>query len=161
MAIDPVCGMTVDPGATAHRLERGAETFFFCGRGCLERFRQESEGPTTTPAQWTCPMHPEIVRDAPGPCPICGMALEPRLLSVAEEPSAELRDMTRRLRVGAAFTAPLLLLALTEMWPGNPLPEPLTPRAATLLQMLLATPVVLWGGAPFFARGWASVLSGR
>src|SRR3989442_13567640 len=106
-------------------------------------------------AQWTCPMPPEIVRDAPGPCPICGMALEPRAVAAAEEPSAELLDMTRRLRVSAALTAPLLLMAMAEMWPGNPLPRLLTARTAALLQMALATPVVVWGGAPFFPRGWA------
>ena len=97
--------------------------------------------------QWTCPMHPEVVRDAPGPCPICGMALEPRAVAVTEEPSAELLDMTWRLRLSAALTAPLLLLALAER--------------GVLLQMALATPVVLWGGAPFFERGWASIRAAR
>src|SRR5438552_10956742 len=164
MAIDPVCGMTVDPDKTPHRLERDGESHFFCGRGCLERFRTEHERPRAVPqtaTQWTCPMHPEVVRDAPGPCPICGMALEPRAVAAAEEPSAELLDMTRRLRVSAALTAPLLLMAMAEMWPGNPLPRLLTARTAALLQMALATPVVVWGGAPFFRRGWASVLGGR
>jgi Cu+-exporting ATPase len=164
MAIDPVCGMTVDPGTTPHRLERGGQSHFFCGRGCLERFRAGHEGPRAVPqaaAQWTCPMHPEVVRDAPGPCPICGMALEPRAVAVTEEPSAELLDMTRRLRVSAALTAPLLLLAMGEMWPANPLPRFLSTRAAVLLQMALATPVVLWGGAPFFERGWASIRAAR
>src|SRR6266516_3330170 len=143
MAIDPVCGMTVDPDKTPHRLERNGEPHFFCGRGCLERFRAEHAGSPAVPqtaAQWTCPMHPEVVRDAPGPCPICAMALEPRAVAVAHEPSAELRDMTWRLQVSAALTAPLLLLAMAER--------------AVLLQMALATPVVLWGGAPFFRRGW-------
>jgi Cu+-exporting ATPase len=161
MAIDPVCGMTVDPDKTPHRLERDGESHFFCGRGCLERFRTGAEGPATAAAEWTCPMHPEVVRGAPGPCPICGMALEPRAVAVADEPSAELMDMTRRFRLSAALTAPLLLMAMAEMWPGNPLPRLLTPRAASLLQMILATPVVLWGGAPFFRRGWTSISSGR
>jgi len=165
MAIDPVCGMTVDPAKTPHRLERGAQTYYFCGRGCLERFRTQGEAPGEAPAaaaaEWTCPMHPEIVRDAPGPCPLCGMALEPRAVSAAEEVNPELVDMTRRLRVSAALTAPLLLLAMAEMGPARSLPGFLAGRAGTLLQMALATPVVIWGGAPFFERGWASIRTGR
>jgi Cu+-exporting ATPase len=106
-------------------------------------------------------MHPEVVRDAPGACPLCGMALEPRAPQAEEEPSAELRDMTRRLRVSAALTVPLFLLAMTEMWPGNPLAAVLSARAMAFLQLALATPVVLWGGAPFFARGWTSVVHRR
>ena len=168
MATDPVCGMTVDADTTPHRLDLGGESWAFCSRGCLERFRREREGvadsgsaPPPAAGQWTCPMHPEVVRDAPGACPICGMALEPRGVQVEEEPSAELRDMTRRLRVSAALTAPLFLLAMAEMWRGNPLSAALPARALVFLQMALATPVVLWGGAPFFARGWASVVSRR
>jgi len=168
MAIDPVCGMTVDPATTTHRLELDGKTWWFCSRGCLEKFRRDAERPPTqaqgiapAAAQWTCPMHPEVVRDSPGPCPICGMALEPRAGQAAEEPSAELRDMTRRLTVCAALTAPLVVLAMAEMWPGNPAAGLLSARAAVLLQMALATPVVLWGGAPFFERGWASVVSRR
>jgi Cu+-exporting ATPase len=150
MAIDPVCGMTVDPETTPYRLDRDGETRFFCSRGCLETFRGEHAPAPAVPqpaTQWTCPMHPEVVRDAPGSCPICGMALEPRTVQAALEPSEELLDMTRRLKASAALTAPLLLVAMAEMWP--------------LLQMALATPVVLWGAAPFFRRGWASVKTGR
>jgi Cu+-exporting ATPase len=174
MAIDPVCGMTVDADTTPHRLDLGGETWFFCARGCRERFLREREAAGSAPAaaapaaaappiagHWTCPMHPEVVRDAPGACPLCGMALEPRVVQVEEEPSAELRDMTRRLRVSAALTAPLFLLAMTEMWRSRPLSGILPARAMVFLQMALATPVVLWGGAPFFARGWASVVSRR
>ena len=165
MAIDPICGMTVDPDTTPHHLERGGQTHYFCGRGCLERFGREPEGPTSVAlppaAQWTCPMHPEVLRDAPGTCPICGMALEPRAVAETEEPSAELLDMTRRLWGSAALTAPLLILAMSDMATGGPVSRVLGPRSAVLLQMALATPVALWGGAPFFARGWASVRSGR
>jgi len=182
MATDPVCGMTVDPEKTPHRLEKDGQTFYFCARGCLERFRDgrapatpraiplrmaPAPGPVPMPApapkpqQWTCPMHPEVVRDAPGACPLCGMALEPRTVSAVAETNPELLDMTRRLRLSAALTAPLVSVAMAEMWPGSPLARTLSPRAGLWLQMALATPVVLWGAAPFFARGWASLRTGR
>src|SRR5690606_1478516 len=106
--------------------------------------------------RWTCPMHPEIVRDAPGACPLCGMALEPVTPSLADEgESEELRDMTRRFRVSALLTAPLFALAMGEMAPG--LGERLGGATSDWIQLALATPVVLWGGAPFFARGLASL----
>jgi Cu+-exporting ATPase len=171
MAIDPVCGMTVDADATPHRLDLGNESWFFCSRGCLEKFRREKEsaapaGPAPPPAppaaaEWTCPMHPEVVRSAPGACPLCGMALEPRAAALTDEPGPELRDMERRLKVGAMLSAPLFALAMLEMWPGHPFPGLVSGRAGVLLQMALATPVVLWGGAPFFARGWASLVHRR
>jgi P-type Cu+ transporter len=166
MAIDPVCGMTVDAEKTPHRLDLGGQTWFFCSPGCLERFRREKEGVPValaprTARQWTCPMHPEVLRGAPGSCPICGMALEPVSVRADEPPSEELVDMTRRLRVSAVLTAPLFLLAMAEMGGRSPLHGLLPPRAAVLLQMALAAPVVLWGGAPFFARGWASILARR
>jgi P-type Cu+ transporter len=112
--------------------------------------------------EWTCPMHPEIVRDAPGSCPICGMALEPRTLTLeseGEDQNPELDDMTRRFRVSLLFTAPILALMISEMLPNQPLQHLFTPRVLTWLQMALATPVVLWGGWPFFQRGWASVVN--
>jgi len=109
-----------------------------------------------TRTEWTCPMHPEIVREAPGSCPICGMALEPTAVAVEEE-NPELRDMARRFRVSLAFTAPVFLLAMSEMLPGRHLPEALSPRLLGWVQLGLATPVVLWGGLPFFQRGWASL----
>src|SRR5262249_11394533 len=105
---------------------------------------------------YTCPMHPEIVRDRPGPCPICGMALEP-MTATGDEDNAELRDMTRRFRVSLALTLPVLALAMGEMVPA--LARLVPPGASVLVQLVLATPVVLWGGWPFFARGWASLVS--
>jgi Cu+-exporting ATPase len=111
-----------------------------------------------TKTEWTCPMHPEIVRDAPGACPICGMALEPRTVTL-EERNPELEDMTRRFRVSLLFTAPILALMVSEMLPGQPLQHLLTPAWLNWVQMALATPVVLWGGWPFFQRGWASVVN--
>jgi Cu+-exporting ATPase len=108
--------------------------------------------------EWTCPMHPEIVRDAPGACPICGMALEPRTVAAEEEENPELREMTRRFWIGAALTVPLVLLAMGRHLAPGWLPAAITPRVASWLELLLATPVVVWGGWPFFVRGFWSVV---
>ncbi len=108
--------------------------------------------------EWTCPMHPEIVRDAPGACPICGMALEPRTVT-AEASNPELADMTRRFRWSLAMTLPILAFMVSEFLPGQPLQHAVSPAAMTWTQLLLATPVVLWGGWPFFVRGWASAVN--
>lgn len=112
--------------------------------------------PTRT--EWTCPMHPEIVRDGPGSCPICGMALEPRTVTLDEQ-NPELDDMTRRFRWSLVLTLPILAFMVSEFLPGQPLQQALPPAAMTWSQFLLATPVVLWGGWPFFVRGVASVVN--
>jgi Cu+-exporting ATPase len=112
-----------------------------------------------TKVEYTCPMHPEIVRDEPGSCPICGMALEPRVVSLEEEANPELVDMKRRFRVSLALSVPILVLAMSEMIPGQPLQHAISSTLMTWLQFALATPVVLWGGWPFFERGWASVVN--
>ena len=161
-ARDPVCGMSVDPARTPHRAEHDGQSYFFCGTRCRERFiaepaRYVSEKPmqeqATAGTQWTCPMHPEIIRDAPGACPICGMALEPLTPVAGEEPeNPELRQMTHRLWVTAALSVPLLIIAM-----GGHAVAMLSPRALAWLQLALATPAVLWGGWPFFQRGWASL----
>ena len=104
-------------------------------------------------------MHPEIVREEPGNCPICGMALEPRTVTLEEAPNHELTDMTRRFWWSAALSLPVFLLAMSEMIPGQPVQHALSPRLINWLQFLLATPVVLWGGWPFFQRGWASIVN--
>ncbi len=109
--------------------------------------------------EWTCPMHPEIVRDGPGSCPICGMALEPRTVTLEETGNPELTDMTRRLWVGAALSLPLLAIALSDLLPGRPLAGLLSPRTAGWLELVLASPVVLWCGWPFFVRGWESIVN--
>ncbi len=111
-----------------------------------------------TATEWTCPMHPEIVRDEPGSCPICGMALEPRVVTL-EERNPELDDMQRRFRWSLVVTAPILAFMVSEFLPGQPLQRALPPAVMTWSQFLLATPVVLWGGWPFFVRGWASVVN--
>jgi Cu+-exporting ATPase len=111
-----------------------------------------------TRTEWTCPMHPEIVRDHPGSCPICGMALEPRMVTL-EERNPELDDMTRRFQVSLALTAPILAFMVSEFVPGRPLHHLLPAGALNWLELALATPVVLWGGWPFFERGWMSVVT--
>src|SRR5436190_3464809 len=161
-ARDPVCGMSVDPARTPHSAEHDGQSYFFCGTRCRERFiaeptRYVSEKPmqeqATAGTQWTCPMHPEIIRDAPGACPICGMALEPLTPVAGEEPeNPELRHMTHRLWVTAALSVPLLAIAM-----GGHAVTMLSPRVMAWLQLALATPAVLWGGWPFFQRGWASL----
>lgn len=114
---------------------------------------------STTKTEYTCPMHPEIVRDVPGNCPICGMALEPRTISLDGETNPELIDMTRRFWVSLVLTIPLLVIGMSDLIPGRPL-ERIAPMPVwSWLELLLATPVVLWGGWPFFVRGWQSVIN--
>ncbi len=113
--------------------------------------------PAATPREWTCPMHPEVVRSEPGACPICGMTLEPRVIEAAPPEAPELATMRRRLWVTATLTVPLVALSMADMLPGAPLHHALGPRLFPWIQLVLATPVVLWGGAAFFARGWQSV----
>jgi P-type Cu+ transporter len=109
--------------------------------------------------EYTCPMHPEIVRNAPGSCPICGMALEPRTVTLDGDENLELRDMSRRFWVSAVLAAPVLFLAMADMIPGQPVGQLVSARAVSWLELVLATPVVLWGGWPFFERGWQSLVN--
>jgi Cu+-exporting ATPase len=240
---DPVCGMAVDPARAKWSHGRAGKTYYFCCKGCKEKFsadpgkylaaktlvgiapaaagpiqiapagtstiqhatgnssaigapstgvpvktdsneytcpmdpevRQQRPGdcpkcgmalePTVaamplTKTQYTCPMHPEIVRDAPGSCPICGMALEPTTVTLEEEENPELVSMTRRFWVSVALTVPLLIVAMADMFPGgHGLMHIAPPRVWQWIEFVLATPVVLWGGAPFFARGWRSLIT--
>ncbi|HEV7667788.1 MAG TPA: heavy metal translocating P-type ATPase [Thermoanaerobaculia bacterium] len=163
--LDPVCGMTVNPATAKHRAEHGGRTYFFCSAGCREKFEKDPEKylapkveaakpePVPAGAQWTCPMHPEIVRDKPGSCPICGMALEPMIPTLDEGPDPELVDMQRRLIGSAALAAPLLVLEMAGMAGVTALHGAWVPW----LQLALATPVVLWGGWPFFVRAFDSI----
>jgi Cu+-exporting ATPase len=117
---------------------------------------------SSTPAgiartEYVCPMHPEIVRDAPGSCPICGMALEPRTVSLEQEANPELEDMQRRFWIGVVLTTPTLLLAMSDLIPGQPVQRVISPQVGVWVQLLLSSPVVLWGGWPFIVRGWASL----
>jgi len=171
--VDPVCGMQVPADGEFQYLYQG-EPYGFCSAGCLAKFRaapeqylasNSSKGPIATAlhhepaAGFTCPMHPEILRDEPGECPICGMALEPRMPSLREEKNPELTDMSRRFWVAAVLSVPLVLIAMRDMVPG-PFPENIvSSRVAGLSELVLATPVVLWGGWPFLLRAWQSLVS--
>jgi P-type Cu+ transporter len=158
--IDPVCGMTVDAATAAASYDHAGQTYHFCSRHCRDQFAADparfvAPRPVPPPAatgggQWTCPMHPEIVRDAPGSCPICGMALEPRVAAADGEANPELADMTRRFWISLVLTAPLLLLAMGTMLPA--LRDVVPAGVRSWLELALATPVVLWGGWPFFVR---------
>ncbi|MGZ8434492.1 MAG: heavy metal translocating P-type ATPase [Candidatus Binatia bacterium] len=127
-----------------------------CGMA-LERETPASLAPSKT--DYVCPMHPEIVRPEPGSCPICGMALEPRTVTLEEEANPELIDMTRRFWAGVVLSAPIFFLAMSDMIPGQPVQLSLSPQLLNWFQLILATPVVLWGGWPFFQRGWASIVN--
>jgi Cu+-exporting ATPase len=126
---------------------------------CGMALEPAGEPPVSARTEWTCPMHPEIVRDSPGSCPICGMALEPRTVSLAEEADPELLEMTRRFRVSLVLTLPFVASMVSEILPGDPIRQAVPVRVTAWLQLLLATPVVLWGGWPFFVRGWRSLVN--
>jgi len=165
---DPVCGMMIDPktakgGSTNHN----GETYYFCNPNCKTKFEAEPSkylSPQTIKVEkidkeaiYTCPMHPEIRQKGPGNCPICGMALEPEEVSLQEVENPELTDFTRRFKVSVPLTVPLLLLAMSDLIPGQPVQHAIPAWINAGIQFLLATPVVLWAGLPFFERGWASV----
>lgn len=164
-ATDPVCGMTVTIKPDARCREYGGETFFFCSDGCRTKFdadpwfytsgKADQVGKHVVPnTQWTCPMHPEIVQDEPGSCPLCGMALEPMV--PGDAPNEELADFTRRLWVSVSAAVPLMVLTMGEMF-GLPVREWIGHRIAVYLEFLLATPIVLWAARPFFQRGRDSI----
>jgi P-type Cu+ transporter len=164
---DPVCGMTVSPD-TPHRLEHAGRSYLFCSAGCRSRFEAQpdrylSSTPSPAPAagvvEWTCPMHPQIVRDRPGNCPICGMALEPRTVTADEPENPELRDMTRRLRVSAVLSVPLVVIGMGHLIPGDPIGRLLPHGTRNFFELAFASPVVLWGGFPFFVRFWQSLVN--
>jgi Cu+-exporting ATPase len=234
LAVDPVCGMTVERAKAAGSVGHKGETYYFCSKGCAAKFEVDPErylqaglqgmahrssaapltldrpgkshlpaaghrapspssgipdtreytcpmdpevrqiGPGACPkcgmalepvdaapvtrTEWTCPMHPEVVQDNPGSCPKCGMALEPRTVTI-EERNPELDDMSRRFWWSLALTAPILLMMAAELVPGQPLMHALSALTMAWIQFALATPVVIWGGKPFFERGWASVVN--
>jgi P-type Cu+ transporter len=207
LTTDPVCGMEIDPGTAAGKIDHDGQTYFFCHATCMARFRADplnflargprpsqpdlSKEPTYTcpmhpevrnttagacptcgmalePAsakaplirsEYVCPMHPEIVSSEPGSCPLCGMALEPRTVSLEEEANPELVDMTRRFWTSLALATPVLVLSMSGMIAGDPVRRFFSDRAVAWTQFVLSTPAVLWGGWPFFKRGWASILN--
>lgn len=163
---DPVCGMDIEEQDATGTVEHQGKRYFFCSEACIKKFRRDPERylnselalappPNANEIEYTCPMHPEIVRSEPGSCPICGMALEPRQVTV-EEVNPELDDMKRRFWISAALTAPLLLRMVLDLLPGM---HWLSSTAKGWIQFALATPVVVWGGWPFLRRGWSSVIN--
>lgn len=167
-AIDPVCGMTVDTAnAKGGTFVFENETYHFCSPKCRTKFAADPHKflhkhdrpaePVDTEAIYTCPMHPEIRQKGPGSCPICGMALEPEEITMEEPENHELIDFTRRLKVSAVLTLPVLSIAMSDLIPGQPVQHNWPGWLILGLQFVLATPVVVWGGRPFFERGAASI----
>jgi P-type Cu+ transporter len=163
LATDPVCGMRVDPATAKHRFAYQGQDYFFCGARCRERFEAEPEkflrvrepAPAAPAgAIYICPMHPEVRQAGPGSCPICGMALEPEQVSLDDGPDPELADMVRRFWIALVLTVPVFVL---EMGGHLGLMHP--PLWSNWISFALSTPVVLWAGAPFFVRGWNSLLT--
>jgi Cu+-exporting ATPase len=162
---DPVCGMSVDPHKTPHRHELAGQTYHFCSAGCRARLAADPDRylgdrvpePARPDAVYTCPMHPEVRQVSPGSCPICGMALEPLDVTADAGPNPELADMSRRFWVGLVLAVPVLALEMGGHLAG--LDRLIGQQTSNWLQLLLATPVVLWAGWPFFERGWASLKS--
>ncbi len=161
---DPVCGMIVDPHTAEHRAEHGGRTYYFCAARCREKFVAGPEAylggrkpapPAPAGAIYTCPMHPEVQQAGPGDCPKCGMALEP-MMPTAEDDGSELKAMARRFWTLVALTAQVFVMAMGPHLTGWHLPAPWD-RVAAWTEALLASVVVLWGGAPFFRRGWSSL----
>lgn len=164
--IDPVCTMLVKPESAAAKFDHDGETFYFCAVSCQTKFRQNPQAflrPESEPqkmssaegVEYTCPMHPEIVQIGPGSCPKCGMALEPKIISLDDAPDPEFVDMKRRFWISAVLTLPVFALAMAEMLPN--FHQMISPTTSLWIQFVLATPVVLWGGYPFFVRGVESV----
>jgi Cu+-exporting ATPase len=206
--VDPVCGMKIDPEKASSKQDYEGQTYYFCGRSCAEKFKENpasfltskpkqspEQSPTTeaggytcpmhpevhkdgpgdcpkcgmalepetmtaptTKTQYTCPMHPQIIRDEPGNCPICGMTLEPITVTVSET-NPELDSMTRRFWIGTALALPLLAIMVSDFLPSHPIQGLLKGPSLGWFELAIASPVVLWGGWPFFQRGWASIVS--
>ncbi|MEP6885260.1 MAG: heavy metal translocating P-type ATPase [Gammaproteobacteria bacterium] len=177
---DPVCGMSVDPATAKHQAEVRGQTYFFCSGGCKTKFVATPEqylksdasvarakpgipaAPATPSAQgtiYTCPMHPQIRRNAPGSCPLCGMALEPEGIPEEEGSNPELKDMTRRFVIGSILAAPIFVLEMGSHWTALNLDRLVSMGTSMWIQLVLATPIVLWCAWPFFQRAWASVLN--
>jgi len=164
-ALDPVCGMPVDPRAAKNRADYCGHTYYFCSAGCRAKFlndpqkylgRREPE-PVAEGTTYTCPMHPQIRRVGPGLCPICGMALEPEIAGTETGPNPELGDMTCRFWIGLVLTLPVFILEMGAHVAGAH--TWVDPRLSNYVQFAFATPVVLWAGWPFFVRGWQSLIT--
>lgn len=167
---DPVCGMAVDPAQSMHKVEHGGRTFHFCSNGCREKFiadpgrylADEPAAPPSAPGTiYTCPMHPEVRQDHPGNCPICGMVLEPAAPTADAGENTELRDMRRRFWTALILAVPVVVLAMGTYVPGlgAALARAVPQTLSSWLQLIFATPAVLWAGSFFFTRGWRSVVN--
>jgi P-type Cu+ transporter len=169
LLIDPVCGMKVASETAQWSKEYDSTPLYFCCQSCQKKFEADPEQYTgakqavllssaaAVPAsRYTCPMHPEVIRDVPGDCPICGMALEP-LAVTGDSANPELKSMTQRFLIGVVFTFPLLAIMVSEVLPGNPIQNKFSGELLGWLELIFATPVVLWAGSPFFERGWSSI----
>jgi len=180
---DPVCGMVVTIDSKVHKTEYQGQTYLFCSAGCLKKFEsnpgrylqipeqfqesrskqpvEASDGPVeASVGTYTCPMHPEVVQDGPGACPICGMALEPKVASDShEQHDPELATMSRRLWFSIGLSLPVFLIAMSDMIPGQPLQQIVSSKLLTWIELILATPVVIWAARPFFSRGWQSIVN--
>ncbi len=167
--VDPVCGMTIEEEESVGTVDHDGVRYYFCALSCLDRFKEnpsellnprEPAAPdlAAAGAEYTCPMHPEIVQIGPGPCPLCGMALEPRVISLDDGPNPELADMQRRFWIAAVLGAPVFLTTMADMATGGTL---MMTRAAIMnwMGLVLATPVVFWAGWPFYERAWASIVN--
>jgi P-type Cu+ transporter len=170
MAIDPVCGMTVDDSSPLRHAHAGT-TYLFCNPGCLKKFQGDParylsaadsephhQAMSDPDAIYTCPMHPDVRQKGPGACPFCGMALEPATVTLEDAPNHELIDMTRRFWIAAAFGLPVMLFAMAEMLASEAVHGVVNLQTANVIQLGLATPVVLWAGWPFFTRAWHSIV---
>jgi P-type Cu+ transporter len=166
--VDPVCGMKVDPHRTKHWAQYGGRTYYFCSEGCHNKFAaaperylgpslNEDAPPLPEGTVYTCPMHPKIRQVGPGSCPICGMALEPLLATADTAPNPELADMSRRFRIGLVLALPVVMLEMGRHVLG--LDHTIQQQTSNWLQLVLATPVVLWFGWPLLRRGWQSLIS--
>src|SRR5215475_797722 len=168
-ARDPVCGMSVNPETSKHRFEHGGTNYHFCSNGCRTKFEADPKkyldktkadapkAPVPEGTIYTCPMHPQIRLVGPGNCPICGMALEPEVASLDTQPNPELADMTRRFWIGALLSVPPVMLEMGgHLMGGHGLIEQ---TLSNWIQLMFATPVVLWAGWPFFVRGWQSLVT--
>src|SRR5471030_2884929 len=163
---DPVCGMTVDPSTAKFQADQDGVTYYFCSTGCRSKFladpsaytkQQVAPKPAAVGVIYTCPMHPQIRQTGPGNCPICGMTLEPLTTTAESGPSPELADMTRRFWIALVLTLPVFVLEMGSHIPALGLAGTVSMTISTWIQFALSTPVVVWAGWPFFARGWASL----
>jgi len=171
---DPVCAMSVAPQNARAKLEYEGATYYFCSQGCADKFRANPSkylAPDHVPAMpkdrpqassgqediRLCPMHPEVRQKGPGSCPLCGMALEPETISLKEEANPELVDMTRRFWISLLLSIPVMMLAMADMFTERLLHRIISEGPVLGFEFALATPVVLWGGWPFFIRAWESV----